>query len=274
MPINVDHFATLASKYEAFLLDLWGVVHDGTSLYPGARECLQQLHRLQKKVVMISNAPRRASKAQVVLDKLGLARDLYVGVITSGEVAYQSLKTGMNGRFRGNETYFFIGPERDADVLNGLNFRPASVRGANFLLNVGFGGERDTVADFKEVLKQAMALEIPMLCLNPDLEVVKLTGERFECAGVIAQQYEKMGGVVHYFGKPYNSIYEYAHGMLGELHPSKILAIGDGLQTDIQGANQFGVDSMLITGGILKGAAPLELQRNITPNYIAPSWVW
>lgn len=269
---QIKHFQSLASGYDAFLLDLWGVVHDGTQMYAGAKECLQRLHQLNKKVVMISNAPRRAAKAQVVLDQFGVGRELYQDIITSGEVAYQELS---EGRMNDAKSYFFIGPARDADVLNGLKFEPTQrIADADFLLNVGFGSEQDTVDDVSESLNDARARNLPMLCLNPDMEVVKITGERFECAGVIAKQYEDRGGIVHYFGKPHGGIYDRAYALLGNVEKSKILAIGDGLYTDIQGANRFGLDSLLISGGILKGVLPENLAATNTPKYIADAWVW
>lgn len=267
-----ENFLPLAERYDAFLLDLWGVVHDGTALYPGARECLQQLHALQKKVVMISNAPRRATKAQSVLDALAVERSWYKAVITSGETAYQELAAGNVSVGR---HYYFIGPERDADALDGLDYvRVAEVGQADFLLNVGFGSEQDTVADVHDILMSAAARNLPMLCLNPDMEVVKITGERFECAGVIAKQYEGVGGIVHYYGKPYGGIYERAYMLLGEPPKEKILAVGDGLFTDILGANRFGVDSVLITGGILKDRLPESVAGQIQPRYIMSIWIW
>ncbi len=271
----VKQFAMLANRYDAFLLDLWGVVHDGTALYAGAQECLQQLHAQNKQVVLISNAPRRASKAQAVLDGLGVGREFYKHIITSGEVAYEALSTYLGGRFRGDERYYFIGPDRDADVLDGLHYQQvAQVGDADFLLNVGFGSEQDTVASLACELNEATALALPMLCLNPDLEVVKITGEVFECAGVIARQYQAMNGEVVWFGKPHDAIYARAHALLGHIEKARILAVGDGLHTDIEGANQFGVDSLLIAGGILKGKLPEALPANQTPTFIAPSWVW
>jgi HAD superfamily hydrolase (TIGR01459 family) len=269
------HFQFLAEQYDAFLLDLWGVVHDGTSLYAGARECLQHLYDLKKQVVLISNAPRRASKAQAVLDSLGVGREYYQHIITSGEVAFHALSSPAHLHFRGNEHYYFIGPDRDADVLHGLNYqRAARVNESDFLLNVGFGSEQDTVADMREVLMEAKARRLTMLCLNPDMEVVKITGEVFECAGVIAKQYQEIGGEVVWFGKPYAAIYEHAHTLMGYIEKSKILAVGDGLHTDIEGANAFGVDSLLIAGGILKGKLPDDLPIKNTPTYVAPTWRW
>ena len=205
-PTTITNFSSIIDRYDSVLLDLWGVVHDGTSVYPGAKECFKQMKQMGKKVVIISNAPRRAAKAQAVLDQLGIDRDLYQGLYTSGEVAYQYMQ---QGAFGGMQRYLFIGPERDADVLDGLGKQKVeSLKEADFLLNVGFGSEQDEVAHVSALLSQAKDLELPMLCLNPDMHVVKITGERYECAGVIAKEYESFGGIVHYFGKPYPHIYD------------------------------------------------------------------
>jgi HAD superfamily hydrolase (TIGR01459 family) len=127
------------------------------------------------------------------------------------------------------------------------------------------------------LLKSAKKLQLPMLCLNPDLEVVKISGERFPCAGVIAQNYLKIGGKVTMFGKPHQQIYEHCHKLLGKINKQKILAIGDGLETDILGARDFGIDCALVTGGILRGKTIAEIEEicvalAVRPSYIIPKF--
>jgi HAD superfamily hydrolase (TIGR01459 family) len=190
--------SAIANAYDGFLLDLWGVIHDGTRLYPGAKDALHALSAAGKKVVFISNAPRRVSRVITVLDQLGVGRALYAGAVSSGEAAYHALA---NGEVRVGRRYLFIGPERDAGALDGLDYiRVEEVAQADFILNVGFGGEQDEAAEVSGLLEQCRARGLPMLCLNPDMEVVKITGERYACAGVIAKQYEELGGAVRYFG--------------------------------------------------------------------------
>lgn len=269
---TIQHFSTILPQYDSFILDLWGVVHDGTAMYPGAKECMQQMQAAGKQVVILSNAPRRAAKAQVVLDALGVGRDLYQGIYTSGEVAYQQLG---QGKLDLGRRYLFIGPQRDADVLDGLGLeRVFALDQADFLLNVGFGSEQDETANVSELLGNAQQKNIPMLCLNPDLHVVKITGERFECAGVIAADYKAIGGVVHYYGKPYSAVYDVVHAALGHAEKRSILAIGDGPDTDIRGAVSFGVDSLLITGGIMKHGEAFEFYSENSPVYCADMWRW
>lgn len=282
MPTVLRHLSSVIPPYQALLLDLWGCVHDGTALYPGALECLERLKAHGKRVLFLSNAPRRASKAQAVLDMLGIGRDLYEAVVTSGEVGFASLKrmtkeNASSSVLRHPSSYFYIGPPKDADVLHGLPYSPTPrIEDAGFLLNVGFGSEAQSAEDYAAVLRAALARNLPMLCLNPDMEVVKITGERMECAGVIAQEYERMGGQVNYYGKPYGEVYDYALLLLG-LPREAVLAVGDGLHTDILGARRAGIASVLIAGGILHHEPDLEAalaREGIHPDYVLPNLRW
>lgn len=264
---------SLTEKYDLFLLDLWGVVHDGSHLYPGVKEVLEKLRAAGKKVIFISNAPRRSHKVKAVLNELGVGEELYLDAVSSGEVGYQWLASG---KAPWGKQYFYIGPGKDADVLDGLDYvRVDDVKAADFLLNVGFGSEEQTSDDFSMLLRAAKGLSLPMLCLNPDLEVVKITGQRFPCAGVLGREYERLGGEVTWFGKPYTAIYDYCEG---EAHGTKerTLAVGDSIHTDIAGGQDYGIDTLLITGGILKQEsetriAEMCLAQGVRPTYIAPS---
>lgn len=240
-------FLSLIPRYQAFLLDLWGVVHDGTALYPGVKEALLALRAAQKQVIFLSNAPRRAAQVTRVLDALGIDRALYLATISSGEVGYAYLQQ-LSPR-----PLYFIGPDRDAPVVEHLpHRRVADLKDAKVLVVAGYeDGQTDDRA-FDDILKKACALGLPMLCLNPDLEVVKQTGERQPCAGIMAVRYERMGGGVTYFGKPYPAVYETCLARLSGTAKARILAVGDSLLTDIRGANTIGIDSALVTGGILK----------------------
>lgn len=263
--------ASITGKYDLYLLDLWGVVHDGSHLYPGVRDVLEMLKAQGKKVIFISNAPRRSHKVKSVLSSLGISEDLYMDAVSSGEVGYDWLA---RGEAPWGKNYYYIGPGKDADVLDGLDFtRVDDIKKADFLLNVGFGSEDQTTEDYSMLLRAAQAMNMPMLCLNPDLEVVKITGEHFPCAGVIGRQYEQVRGHVVWFGKPYKEIYDFC---LQKAYAAKerILAVGDSLETDIPGGQNYGVDTLLITGGILKRNTPQQVQETcmelgLRPTYIA-----
>lgn len=273
----ISGISTLANRYDALLLDLWGVVHDGSHLYPGVKETLIQLRKANKKIVMISNAPRRAARVEKVLHGLGVLPEMYDGVMTSGEAGYQWLASG---QAPWSKRYYYIGPAKDADVLDGLSFtRVDDIKECDFLLNVGFGSEEESTGDWMPLLRAARRGKKPMLCLNPDLEVVKQTGERFACAGVIAQAYAQLLGEVIWFGKPYPAIYESALKLLAPVPKERVLVVGDSLDTDIKGAIDNGMDSLLVTGGILRQHPPVELARLCEalppgPHFIAQRFGW
>lgn len=267
------------SRYDAILLDLWGVVHDGTALYPDALASMKALHEAGKKIVLLSNAPRRASKAREVLDKLGVERSLYDLLLTSGEAAYEELKADPDwlGTY-----YYYLGPGKDEDILRGLQgyTRVDEPEDADFVLNTGFEVDFQPKDEVKPTLERLRENDLPLLCVNPDFEVVKLDGTHMLCAGVVAQMYDELGGIGFRIGKPYPLVYKKALSFLG-LEPSRVLAIGDGPATDILGANHAGIDSLLITGGILSVVAPgldeararaICEEQGARPTYILPSF--
>jgi HAD superfamily hydrolase (TIGR01459 family) len=274
---SINGLSAIAGSYDAFILDLWGVIHDGTQLYPGVHEALTQLRGAGKKIIMLSNAPRRARKVEKVLNQLGIEPALYDMVLSSGEAGYQWLAQ-QNAPL--GVRYFYVGPDKDTDVMDGLGYtRCMELRDAQFLLNVGFGSDEPIPDEHAPALQEAKSLGLPMLCLNPDLEVVKITGGRFACAGVLARQYAAMGGEVVWFGKPYAAVYEQCLRALAPVEKGRIVAIGDSLDTDIPGALGFGIDCVLIMGGILKDKTAAELKdlcRSLAlePNYIAPRLTW
>lgn len=246
----MSKFLEIAKDYDAFLLDLWGVVHDGTSLYEGVHEALEKLHGMGKKIIFLSNAPRRASRVMAVLKGLGIEAGIYDTAMSSGEAGFLWLQSGA---CTWGKRYYYIGPEKDLNVLDGLDHQKVeSLDDADYLLNVGFGSDDQSEEDFAPLLKDAKARGLPMLCLNPDMEVVKITGERFPCAGVIGKAYAAIGGEVVWFGKPYQEVYDLCFAMMPGIAKSKILAVGDSVETDIRGGVRAGIDTMLIMGGILK----------------------
>lgn len=267
------------SRYDAVLLDLWGVVHDGTALYPDALASMRALRMAGKKIVLLSNAPRRASKAKAVLETLGVDASLYDLLLTSGEAAHDELKA--DPEMLGTH-YYYLGPGKDEDILSDLEDYtqvddPAE---ADFVLNTGFEQDFQPKGDILPTLRKLHKNELPLLCVNPDFEVVKLDGTHMLCAGVVAQMYEELGGMGLRIGKPYPLVYSKALAFLG-LPPERILAIGDGPATDILGANHAGIDSLLITGGILSVEHPgideakardICQRYGADPTYVLPSF--
>ncbi len=272
---NISSLSTIIDRYDSLLLDLWGVIHDGSYLYPGVKETLQHLSATGKKIIFISNAPRRAAKAEQVLNALGVEKGWYDHIITSGEMGFNWLQSG---KAHWGHRYYYIGPSKDIDVLEGLEYqRIDDMERCDFMLNVGFGSEEQSTEDFGQLLGAGFKRHLPMLCLNPDMEVVKISGERYPCAGVLAVAYEKLGGKVTYFGKPYPDIYDACMGWLGA-DKSRVLAIGDGVGTDVAGAYRYGIDSVLVTGGILhmgsETAETVCARYNVKPTYTIPAFSW
>jgi HAD superfamily hydrolase (TIGR01459 family) len=245
-------FAPLAERYDGFILDLWGVVHDGVKPYPGAVECLSRLKAAGKRCVLLSNAPRRAGAAQAAMRAMGIADDLYAGILTSGEAVHLALRDRDDPWFAGlGSRVFHLGPERDRNVIDTLPLTRVETPGeAEFLLNTGPDDHQagQAVDDFAPVLEACLAARLPMVCANPDLEVIR-GGVRVICAGALAQRYGEMGGEVRSLGKPDPSIYPRVFAMLG-LPRERVMAVGDALRTDIKGAASVGIASAWVLGGI------------------------
>ncbi len=261
----LDGLGTLAEGYDAFLVDLWGAVHDGHAPYPGVVDCLRRLRGAGKKVLLLSNAPRRAARVARALDDIGVPRDSYDGVQTSGDETRDALAERADPWHAAlGRAFFHLGPERDWGLLDGLDYRRVyELAEADFVLDTGFfDDETESVEDYDSFLAEALARRLPMVCANPDRQVMR--GPRtVPCAGALAAAYEARGGDVRYHGKPHAGVYRASLARLGGLAPDRVLAVGDSLATDIAGAVAFGIDAVLVTAGIhvdefhaASGAAP------------------
>jgi HAD superfamily hydrolase (TIGR01459 family) len=239
-------------RYDALILDLWGVVHNGVEPYPGVPECLDALAAAGKKVCLLTNAPRRPAGVERRLKEMGLGPERYQHVMTSGEATFEALQDrDMEWVARLGRRFVFMGPERDHDVYEGLDYtRVEEPENADFIINCGIVDYGMTVEDYAPLLGRCLAAGLPMICANPDIIVV--VGDRMEiCAGTLAAYYADQGGEVLLFGKPYPPVYERCFHLLGiGADRSRVLAVGDGLRTDIAGANAVGIDSALVIGGI------------------------
>jgi HAD superfamily hydrolase (TIGR01459 family) len=244
----------LAPRYDGFILDLWGVIHDGLAPIPGAIDCLRSLNDAGKRIVLLSNAPRRADDVIRRITALGVPVGLYHNVMSSGEETWQHLKRRDDPFYAAlGRRCLHIGSERDLEIREGLGLeyveRPQE---AQFILNTGPAGWDDRIEDYEPLLRAALARDLPMVCANPDL-VVQRGSTLHLCAGALANWYEEAGGRVRWHGKPYRSVYEACLGLLAVAERSRILAVGDSLRTDIAGAAGAGIDSLLIAGGIHAG---------------------
>ncbi|MCE3233040.1 MAG: HAD-superfamily subfamily hydrolase, hypothetical 3:HAD-superfamily hydrolase, subfamily [Rickettsiaceae bacterium] len=280
-----NNLRSVIDNYDAFIIDLWGVIHDGIVAYPGVNDCLGQMKNKGKKIIFLSNAPRRAFRAVEGLIRVGVPDNLYDHIITSGEVTHEYIKSNKHGL---GKKYLMIGPDRDADLINDLDYQlVSSPADADFIIVTGFDNDDDILEDKIPLLNECLIHNLPLICANPDYVIVRQSGKRALCAGAIAEKYADMGGTITQFGKPYEQVYHKALSLIN-CKIDRVAAIGDNLDTDIKGAINFGIDSYLIAGGILgeelgikHGELPesgkLQLvceQSGNIPKGVLPAFVW
>jgi HAD superfamily hydrolase (TIGR01459 family) len=241
----------LAPHYDGFILDLWGVIHDGVAPMPGAVDCLRSLVEGDKRIILLSNAPRRADDVIRRITSIGVPTGLYHHVMSSGEEAWQCLRRRDDPFYAAlGRRCLHIGSERDIEMREGLDLEFVdTAEEAEFVLNTGPSGWDDRLEDYEPFLQLALDRNLPMICANPDFVVMH--GSRLAlCAGALAKWYEEAGGRVRWHGKPFRSVYDTCVQLLGIDDCSRILAVGDSLRTDIAGAAGAGIDSLLIADGI------------------------
>jgi HAD superfamily hydrolase (TIGR01459 family) len=253
----------VADRYDGFILDLWGTIHDGIRPWDGAIECMAALKQRGKRILLLSNAPRRSHLAIARMDEMGIPRDTYDGVLTSGEAAQNALaaRTDEWHRRLGQRAYL-LGPPQDDSALEDVpHERAEELAAADYIVNVGVRRRSDGLADYEGFLRDAAARKLPMICCNPDLEVLR-GDDRELCAGALARRFEELGGDCYYHGKPHAPIYAESLKRLGIADPRRVVGVGDALRTDVAGAAAFGMDSVFVAStGILArdlGIAPFE----------------
>ncbi|MCW5695206.1 MAG: TIGR01459 family HAD-type hydrolase [Bauldia sp.] len=249
LPQTLSGLAEIADRYRVLLCDVWGVVHNGVARYADAVGALRAFRRGGRHVVLITNAPRPAWSVIRQLDEIGVDRDAYDAIVTSGDVTV-TLLTRM-----GASRVHHLGPDRDLPLYQGLAVELSDIDSASVSVCTGLvDDEVETVADYEDRLQAMARRGLPMLCANPDL-VVERGGKLVLCAGALAVRYREIGGAVTLIGKPYPAIYDAAMEQIAEVAggavpKAAVLAIGDGAATDIRGANQAGFDSLFIVAGI------------------------
>jgi len=241
----MNFWDALDPKYRLILCDVWGVIHDGVHLYPGAAERLRQWRREGRFVVLITNAPRTAQAVERQLARLGLPSDAYDAVATSGEAGIQALNA--LGKPVG-----FLGTAADREILEGRGIRISETQDFTDLACAGLEEARPDVEDYRADLERWATQDVHMHCLNPDRMVVR-GGIPEPCAGAIADLYQDLGGRVTWYGKPHPPIYRHALNVAGDPPADEVLAVGDALRTDILGAARMGFDTVYIAGGIHAG---------------------
>lgn len=246
----VQSLAEIGGAYEALLVDLWGCYHNGLTPYPAAVAALQRYRAGGGIVVMLTNAPRPAPSIRAFLDRMGAPRDSYDGIMSSGAACQRAIAGGSFGR-----AFHYVGPERDLHMLTDIGLSDTPAEAADAILCTGLRDDRtETPADYFAEMADWHDRNLTLLCANPDL-VVDRGEERLYCAGALALAYEQAGGRVVWFGKPHAPTYDQAFALIGEIagHEmprDRVLAIGDGIRTDVKGALDYGIDVAFVTGGL------------------------
>ena len=249
----VSSLADISDAYDAILCDVWGVLHDGKAAFPPASDALVAYRKRGGAVALITNAPRPSPPVEAQLLRLGVSRDAFDAVVTSGDVTISLIAA------RGDAPLHHIGPQRDLSLFDAVEARigqrPQRVGPDEAAYIVCTGLEHDHIeipAHYDDRLARLAARRLPFLCANPDV-VIHRGADLVYCAGALAQAYEALGGEVAYAGKPHPPIYEAALAACAQAlgrKPARVLAIGDGFRTDVNGARAQGLDVLFVAGGI------------------------
>ena len=252
-PQKLKGIREISDKFDVYFVDLWGVMHNGVQCYPSAIEVLEKLKEQNKKIVLISNAPRPSAVVKIFLETIGLESSCYDFLVTSGDITREYISLNSS-----KKNFYHLGPTRDIDLFKDLNVALTSKEECDEIICTGLvSDEEEKLQDYKILLDFFLNKKIPLICANPD-EVVARGEKIVFCAGALANQYKQEGGMVRYFGKPYSEIYSFAlkkiraHKDFKDKKEINTLVIGDNIKTDIKGANLFNLDSVLILNGIYK----------------------
>jgi HAD superfamily hydrolase (TIGR01459 family) len=266
---KLNHLAEIYNNYDTFVIDLWGVVHNGVKLNPKAIEAIENLIKNKKKVIFLTNAPRPCSVVKQYLLTLGMKENLLENIMSSGEASMNALE---NKRF--GKLFFHLGPNKDNEIFKNIKKNKSTLEQCEFILCTGLiEGKEEDLEYHKNLLKNYVSKKL--VCTNPDLIVHK--GEITQyCAGTIAKLFESINGESIYFGKPYKEIYKMCF-----TENEKTIAIGDNLNTDIKGANNMNIDSIFISGGVHrsefedeKDLPNLSTKYKVKVSYHQPQLIW
>ena len=246
--LDKDGFCSIVDNYQLFYIDLWGVIHNGINLHKEAIKVLKEITKKNKDYILLTNAPRPNDVVKSFLEKMGMEKEMREHVFTSGQASLNYLKQNLP-----NQKFFHVGPLRDFDLFyDFIRMKSDDIYKSDYILCTGLFEKFDNdLSYYKELFDRN--LEKQMICTNPDL-IVDRGNTRELCAGSVAMVFEKMGGKVVYFGKPYPEVYNLSINNKDK----KILSVGDNLNTDIKGANLLNYDSLIISNGIHKN----EIKEN------------
>jgi HAD superfamily hydrolase (TIGR01459 family) len=284
----------ISDSYSAFLIDQWGVLHNGEKLYDGVLDCLKELKNRNKYIIILSNSGKRSEENRERLKKLGIGPSLYDEIVTSGEMSWQGMHDQDDGFFKNiGDRCFLMSRGGDTSIVDGLdNVKIVdNIEDATFLMISGTDAPEKTMVDYYEpILRAAVRKRLKAICANPDARA--LIGDSYVMGpGLIARRYQDFGGVVHYIGKPHKPIYAHCIKMLQEreIYPGQTVMVGDTMAHDILGAASVNIDTCLIKNGIhygsFKGCTnPGEVDRalnililqynNVRPTYLVDRLKW
>ena len=254
--MQISGLREIASRFDGMLIDQFGVIHDGQSLYPGTLRVLSELRALNIPVAVMTNSGKRAEANRQRLVKMGVPRDHFVDAISSGEVAFSSLTA---------TRAFLIGKDGEDYGFDGISF-VSNPKDAEIILILGSNAPRTSLDDYRKLFQ---GLTLPAICCNPDRLMLTPQG-LMPAPGAIAALYEEMGSHVTWIGKPYPAIYREATRLIG--NPKRVLCIGDSAEHDVAGGRNAGLETLLVLQGVSQGHDPATLSP--TPDFLMDRFQW
>ena len=282
----------ISDSYTGFIIDTWGVIHDGEKVFESAIECLKELKARKTFVLLMSNSEFRTEQMVKYLRDKGMPDGLYSEILTSGELLWQGIKNQNEGIFQGlGQSYYLIGGERTRNFLSTLPVtEEKDVSSAKIFLISGWDPLEGDLSVYDEAMKEAIRCRLKAICINPDTKA--LIGTNF-AGGVakLARRYEELGGVIQMIGKPYKPIFHHCIKVLhqNDIYPGQTVMVGDSMAHDILGASLVNMDTCLVKNGMHSGvfknaATPADVNKilnilvtqfnNIRPTYMVDRLKW
>jgi HAD superfamily hydrolase (TIGR01459 family) len=268
----------IADQFDLFLVDQYGVLHNGVAAYPGAIDGLIKLTSHGRKIVVLTNSGKSSATNRARLDALGFAESGFNAVVSSGDVALQCVKDGALGpRFPMGTDVCVIGRHDDSYAFSSDDFTlVARPQDARFLIFAGSDAPRTSLDSYRSMLTAAAQAGVPGLCVNPDLTMIR-DGELVAAPGTIARVYQSLGGAVEYIGKPHRAIFEHATAAIGP--GARAIMVGDSPEHDIAGAGAIGLATLLVRTGIHRHLSEQQLLQLCegcggVPDFLAAGFEW
>ena len=279
----------ISDSYSGFILDQWGVLHDGKKAFPEVVSTLKELRARNKEIIILSNSGKRAKDTKDRLKKLGIGTTLYDHIVTAGEMTWEGLNTRSEGVFEGlGNKCFLLSRQKDRSIVEETNLKivdnPAD---ADFMLLSGSNTPEVSIEEYEPVLKEAVRYRLKAICANPDMFAI-FNGETYPGTGQIAKRYEDFGGVVTYIGKPHQPILRHCLGLFKTALPSSTVMIGDSIGHDVLAGAALEIDTVLVKTGVHKVAFsnasnPAEIDKTLSalvtnhgakPTYLLNEFAW